>query len=134
MSPNKSKQKGYNFEHDLVEKLNKLLPGKFKRIPASGSMGTYLDEGLLMGDVVGSVDNIPNTFRMECKARSGATQFTIKKEWLDKIKQEADSTYSIPVLACKFIGAREGIKQFIALDIDTFILLIKMLSEAKGNE
>ena len=131
---NSKKQKGYGWEKDLVNKLNKELPGTFKRIPGSGSFGTVLKEGLLTGDVVGKVDNIPNTFRIECKVGYGsAKSLRMQKEWLDKIKKEAESTYSIPALACKFSGAMLGVKQFIVLDIDTFILLVRMLSEAKDE-
>lgn len=125
MSPNKNKQKGSAWERELVDELNKELEGTFKRVPASGAMGTSLGEGLLMGDIVGQVEGLVKKLRIECKTGyGGSTQLTIKKEWLDKIKSEAESTFSIPALACKFSGARAGVKRFVVLDIDTFIFLL----------
>ncbi len=129
---NSKKVKGSKWEADLVQILNKNLNGVFKRVPGSGAMGTSLNEGLLTGDVVGKMENISKTFRIECKVGyGGATQFTLKKEWLDKIKKEADSTYSYPFLAGKFSGALTGVKQFIVLDIDTFLEIIELLDKSR---
>lgn len=125
---NKNKIKGTSFEREVVDILNENLNGKFKRVPGSGAMGTSMGEGLLTGDVVGKVDGIAKSFRIECKVRSGGTQMAIKKEWLDKIREEADSTYSYPLLFCKFLGARNGTKKFIAMDLDTFFDIINELS------
>lgn len=125
---NKNKQKGSNWERQLVDELNCNLPGNFKRVPGSGAFGTALSEGVLTGDVIGRVDGIPKQFRIECKTGyGGGTQLTVKKEWIDKIKAEAENTFAFPVLFCKFSGARSGVKQFAIIDFDTFIeMLLKM--------
>lgn len=134
---NKNKIKGSAWERDLVDYLNKHLDGTFKRVPGSGAMGTSLGEGLLMADVVGTVKGLAKKLRIECKTGyGGSTQMAVKKEWLDKVKTEAESTYSIPLLAGKFSGARTGVKQFIVLDIETFVYLldeITRLSEEKSD-
>jgi len=64
-------------------------------------------------------------FRVECKVGyGGKTQFALKKEWLDKIKEEGEKSYSIPILLGKFSGAREGVKVFVVLDLETFSEII----------
>jgi Holliday junction resolvase len=130
---NKNKQKGSRWEKELVELLNENLPGLFKKVPGSGALGTQLGENLLTADVVGKVDNIPNQFKIECKVGyGGSTQLTIKKEWLDKVKKEADASFSIPVLAGKFSGSRLGVRHFVVLDLETFIDIVQNWSK-KGE-
>jgi len=71
--------------------------------------------------------------RIECKVGYGGnTQLTVKKEWIDKIKKEAENSYSYPMLACKFLGARksEGVKYFVILDFDTFVDIINYVGKA----
>jgi Holliday junction resolvase len=121
---NKSKQKGTRWESDLVKLLEEHIKGAtVKRIAGSGAIGTSLNEPLLCGDLIAKFPGIPKTFRIEAKVGYGGNkQMTFFKEWLDKIKEEADRTYSYPVVACKFLGAREtdGVKYFLALDFLTF--------------
>lgn len=135
---NKQKIKGTNFERRAVELLNKLIKeSDWKRIPSSGSIGTILGESELCGDIKGKVYNFYKTFRVEAKAgynhssNKEVKQFTIKKEWLDKIKQEANNTYSMPFLICHFDGARSGVKEFIILDIEDFAEILNSYSSLK---
>jgi len=130
---NKNKRKGSAWEHDLVELLNKKIPNsKIKRVPSSGAMGTALNEPLLTGDVIAEFSGFPRKFRIECKTGyGGATQLAVKKEWLDKILEEAKISYAIPMLAGKFSGARSGIKHFMVLDIDTFCDIINYINDLK---
>jgi Holliday junction resolvase len=127
----KSKRKGSDFERLLVNLLLEHIKGSsWKKIPGSGAIGTSLDEPSLTSDVVGSVDAIPKKFRIECKAGyGGSKQLTVKKEWLDKIRKEADANFQIPILAAKFSGALSGTKVFIAMDIDTFAYLLNYITE-----
>jgi hypothetical protein len=138
---NKKKQKGSAWESMLVEELNKKVRNsEWKRIPASGSMGTTINEPMLMSDVKGEVSNFPMRLRGECKAGYNHSegketkQFTIKKEWLDKVAQEAKGSYSFPFLACKFDNARTGVKHFIVLDVDDFAYLINKITELSEEE
>jgi hypothetical protein len=132
---NKSKTKGNQFEADAVKILNtKILNCKFKRIPSSGAIGTAMDEPLLTGDLTGKVDSISKKFKGECKigynnsTNKGTKQFTLKKEWLDKIIKEAASNFSIPFLIGKFSGVHSGVSVFVVLDVDTFAELINTIS------
>jgi hypothetical protein len=131
----KSKQKGNLFEKDAVDLLNKKIKGAlFKKIPGSGAIGTAMDEPLLTGDLTGRVDNISKKFKVEAKVGYNSStnkevkQFTLKKEWLDKIVMEANNNFSTPFLIGKFSGVRSGVSVFVVLDIDTFAELINTIS------
>jgi len=135
MTPFKSKQKGNTFEHDVVELLNKkVIGGNFRRIPGSGAMGTTMGEPLLTGDVSGKVEGIPTRFKIECKVGYNTStdrevkQFTLKKEWLDKVGEEAKDALSVPLLFGKFSGARKGVQVFVVMDIDVFSNMINEIS------
>jgi len=127
-----SKAKGSKFEKDLVDYLNKnLVSGIFKRIPTSGAIGTLINEPFLKGDVTGKVLGIPKKLKGECKVGyGGVTQLAVKREWLNKIIDEAGQDYSIPFLAGKFSGARtkDGVQMFVILDMETFVYLLNTIS------
>lgn len=133
--PNPMKRKGSDFERLAVEILNTIIKdGEFKRIPGSGALGTTLVEPLLTSDIVGKVKSIPKKFKIECKVGYNSSkdkevkQFTLKKEWLDKVRQEADSSYSIPLLMGKFSGAVKGVKVFVTMDVEIFAQLINQIT------
>ena len=131
---NKEKRKGTDWEKQFVDIiLNRVERSKAKRIAGSGAMGTILEEPLLTGDVLLEFPGFPQKFRVECKTGyGGSKQLTIKKVWLDKIKEEAKNSYSIPMIACKFLDAREnGVKYFLTLDIQTFCDIINYVNSLK---
>jgi Holliday junction resolvase len=127
------KDKGSGFERDIVKLLNdKLKYGEFKRVPGSGAMGTSLHEATLTGDVTGKILGIPRVLKIECKVGyGGETQLALKREWLNKIKQEAEQAYGFPIMIGKFSGARkaDGVQEFAVLDIDSFIFLMNLISD-----
>ncbi len=127
---NPQKRKGSDFERLAVEILNTLIKGaEFKKVPGSGALGTSLLEPLLTADIVGKVNSIPKKFKIECKVGyGGATQFALKKEWIDKVKAEATASFSIPVLMGKFSGAREGTKVFAVMDVEDFASIINHIT------
>ena len=129
--PFKNKVKGTNFERFAVELLNELIrDSEWKRIPGSGALGTALGEPLLTADIMGKVMRIPKRFKAEAKVGyGGEKQFILKKEWLDKVRQEADSTFSTPFLIGKFSGARQGVKVFTVMDVEVFAALINHISK-----
>lgn len=131
----KAKQKGNLWEHDAVELLTKLIKkSKWKRIPGSGAIGTSMDEPLLTGDITGNVESLPKKIKLEAKVGyGGAKQFALKKEWLDKVKEEAKNNYSIPMLIGKFSGARGGVQSFVVMDTETFSDLINYITELKDD-
>jgi len=126
-----SKVKGNIFEREAVIMLTELIQGsKWKRIPTSGAIGSRMEIPLLFSDLIGEIKNFPKKMRGEAKAGyGGAKQFTIKKEWLDKILQEAKSTYSVPFLIGKFSGARGGTNVFVALDVNIFATLVNQITD-----
>jgi len=134
---NKAKQKGSKWEHDLVEILQERIgESKVKRIAGSGAIGTSLSEPLLQGDVVAKFIGFPKPFRIEAKVGYGGdTQLTVKREWLNKIKQEAENSNAIPALMCKFLGSRksDGVQYFVALDFDTFCDIINYVDDLKNE-
>lgn len=129
------KRKGSQWERDAAEILNSLIKKSlFRRVAGSGALGTIMFEPSLSADVKGKVESIPQEFKIECKVGyGGATQFALKKEWLDKIKEEAARSYGIPMLMGKFSGAREGIRHFVVLDTEVFANLINMITELKED-
>ncbi len=130
MMVNKQKQKGSRWERDVVDLFNEHIGGEWKRIPTSGAIGTLLNESKLTGDVVGRVDYISLPFKLEAKVGyGGADQLTIKREWLEKIKREAEADHSYPALVAKFSGSRGDIKHMIIFDFETFV---KLMEEIEG--
>ena len=126
-----AKRKGSQWERDAAEILTKLIKGGlFKRVAGSGALGTIMSEPSLSADVKGKVESIPQEFKIECKVGyGGATQFALKKEWLDKIREEANRSYGIPLLMGKFSGARDGTRYFVAMDVEIFANLINRITE-----
>lgn len=122
---NRQKKKGSKWERDLANLLNKLVKSsKWKKVPGSGALGTLLNESRLLGDVRGSVDWVGN-FLLEAKVGyGGEKQLTIKKEWFDKVSEDAKAINAIPAVACKFHNARAGTRYFIALDLYAFVQLL----------
>jgi Holliday junction resolvase len=132
MTPNKQRRKGDDWEREFRELLEKRLNAEAKRIPGSGSLGTALDEPMLQGDVRAKFPGLSKEFRFENKVGyGGSKQLTIKREWFDKIREEAERTFSIPAVACKFSGARKegGTKYFISLDLDAFVEIINYIND-----
>lgn len=130
-----SKRKGSDFERKIAKKLTEALAsGEFKRIAGSGAIGTTMGLPILQGDLRGEVDGIPQKFKGEAKiGYGGSKSMSIKKEWIDKIVEEAKRDYSIPFLVARFSGSRGGVEEFIILDFDTFIMLLNMITELRAE-
>lgn len=130
---NPKKIKGTAWENLFADLLEENIDdAKAKRIPGSGAIGTIVKEPFLQGDIRAIFKGFTRPFKFEAKVGyGGATQLTIKKEWLDKIKEEASHDYSIPALACKFSGARKssGVQHFVVLDFDTFCDIMNIIRD-----
>lgn len=126
-----TKKKGSAFETLATELLNRFIKSSsWKRIPGSGALGTFLKEPHLTGDIKGRVNSFEKEFRVEAKVGyGGATQLSLKKEWLDKIIEESKNANAIPFLIGKFSGARSGVKVFVVMDFDTFCEVINKTTE-----
>jgi len=124
---NKQKRKGTDWERKIVKIFNTKIKGaEFKRVPGSGALGTIMDESRLSGDVKGSLPFLNKGITIEAKTGyGGSKQHVIKKEWLDKVREEAEKSYTIPMLVCKFSGAKTGAKHFIVFDFDAFYEIVE---------
>lgn len=121
-----SKRKGNRWEREASKRLNELLDGgNFKRMPTSGAMGSFLEEPLLLADVQGKVPYINKKLLIEAKVGyGGAKQLTIKKEWFDKLAEDAEKAMALPIVFCKFDNARSGVRKFISMDEKVFAELM----------
>jgi len=124
---NKAKQMGSRWEKELAG----LLKGK--RQPSSGAFGTQTHNASLTGDVVVKYPWWGKLLHVECKyGYGGATQLSLKRDWLVKVREEAALAKRYPVLAVKFRdvmgGDRESAK-VICINIDTWNA---MMEEVRG--
>ena len=126
-----SKKKGNRWEGDAMKILNVQYPNTWKKIPGSGSLGTIMNWNNLRGDLIGKYYFLSKRIRADAKTGyGGATQLTIKREWLSKIREEAEANISdIPCLICKFSGSRTDVRYFVALDFDAWHELLGYIEE-----
>jgi hypothetical protein len=131
--PNPRKKTGTDWERKIADIFNEYFDTNvWKRIPGSGAIGTILSISELLGDVKGKFDFTNLPIFIEAKTGyGGSKQFVIKKEWLDKIKEEANTSFGIGLLAGKFLGAKQGVKHFIVLDIYDFLKLMDIANDLK---
>lgn len=130
--PINSKDKGARWERDAVELLNALYPETWRKIPGSGAFGAIMGIPELRGDLVGRYYFMPISFRVDAKTGyGGATQLTVKREWLEKIREEAEALdqYEIPCLVCKFSGSRTPIKHFFVFDMEAYHDIIEVIED-----
>jgi hypothetical protein len=130
------KNKGVQWERDAAKLLMEMIPGsKFKRVAGSGAIGTIMEEPLLAGDIVGMIPGLPKELRGEAKVGyGGSKQMAFRREWLEKIREEAAGTYSIPLVLGKFSGARGDSKHFVALDFKAFAEIARLIKELYESE
>jgi len=126
-----SKRKGANWERDAIKILNQKYPNTWKKIPGSGSLGTIMHWDNLRGDLIGNYYFLPKRIRGEAKTGyGGATQLTVKRDWLSKIREEAETNLGdIPCLICKFSGSRTDVRYFIAFDFNAWYDLLDCIEE-----
>lgn len=117
---NEQKKKGTRWENDAVKLLNTNFPGTWIRVPLSGALGTIVEMPSLKGDIRGKYRFLPKLFIGEAKVGYGGTQMTLRKEWFDKIREEATESFGFPIVVLKFEKARTGSKHIIALDFETW--------------
>ena len=130
-----SKRKGANFERQIVKKINKKLKaGEFRKVAGSGAIGTIEGEPYLMGDINGWVKGFPRRFKLEAKVGyGGSKQLTLKKEWLDKIAEQAEHTKSFSGVVCRFSNSRSGVEEFIAINLYEFVELLNHISHLQDS-
>lgn len=126
-----SKDKGKRWEKDAVEILNEKFPSTWRRVPASGALGTQLGMPELTSDLVGNYYFLPFKLRGDAKTGyGGATQLALKRDWLEKIRKEAENMpNSVPCVIGKFSGSRTDEKYFMVLDFQAWDKLMKDYEE-----
>jgi len=136
MAIKNAKQKGTSWERDATKLLTELIRGShWKRIAGSGAIGTILNEPLLTGDIAGKLEGVGKSIRAEAKVGyGGSTQMSVKREWLEKIREEAEGSFSIPLLLGKFSGARGGSKHFVIMDFEAFAEFADIIYELSKSE
>lgn len=125
------KKKGTDWEREIAKILNEFFDTNvWKRIPGSGALGTILGESSLIGDVSGKFNFLKRKFIFEAKTGyGGSKQLTFKKEWIDKVKEEADRVYGFGAIVGKFLGSRSGVKHFIVLDLEDFMEIMEIAEQ-----
>lgn len=128
----RSKQAGSRWEREAAKELSK-YKGKWKRVPGSGALGTIMNDASLQADVVGEYPWWHNEIRAEAKyGYGGKTQITLKREWLDKIREEAKGTDSFPCLLLKMrdvISGDRNSAKLICFNFDTWNNLMEEIGE-----
>jgi len=108
----------------------------WRRIPGSGAFGTQMDYGQLKGDLMGKYSFLPFTFRAEAKVGyGGAKQITMKREWFDKVREEAACNFN--ELACvvmKYSNAHPpNTQHVIAFDFETFQKILDIIESMQDE-
>ena len=102
-----------------------------KRQPNSGAFGTQHGEMKLTGDVVVSYPWWHIPLLIECKfGYGGSKQMALRREWFEKIRQEAKLANRYPAVAIKFRDVTGGdieSSEVICINIDTWEQLMKEL-------
>ena len=115
---NKAKQCGDRWEREVSEELGG------KRQPSSGAFGSIHNDSSLVGDVVLEYPWLSRPLLIECKyGYGGATQMTIRREWLTKARQQAAGARRLAALAIKFRDVTSGdigSAKVICFNIDTW--------------
>ncbi len=124
------KRSGTYFEHSAEDYFNTDV-SKAKRVIGSGSFGVVCRDPNLLGDVNITFGVLKNKILAEAKFgyAKGESQMTIKKEWLDKIDQEARLVNKHPALICKFKGARGKNTRLIIFSWETFMKMMRELTD-----
>lgn len=105
---NKNKIKGSKWERDFVKQVSAYAKS-CRRIPGSGAIGTLMHESRLTGDVDLRYEFLQKPLKVELKyGYGGSSQMIIKREWMEKIRQQAKLNNSIPAVAIKFRDVTGG--------------------------
>ena len=103
----KSRDKGNRFEREAVHELEEFANAR--RVPGSGSIGTNLGLSTLTGDVHLKYPWFSKSFKCECKTGYGTpNQMQFKREWVTKVREEANANNNYPAVLLKFSGVTFG--------------------------
>lgn len=124
---NRARRAGNRWEREVVKELGG------QRQPSSGAFGTQHDDASLTGDVVVFYPWWPNRpLHIECKYGYGSSKsMRIQRDWLVKVREEAELARRYAALALKFrdvtSGDRESAK-VICFNFDTWKKMMREFS------
>lgn len=118
--PQRNRTNGIGFERRLVHRIRD-EGWQAMRNPGSGAY-----EGL-KGDIIASINKV--NYLIEAK-KSTTASISVKKEWLDKIVEEAAASRRRPVLAIGFQSQR---KIFIMISLFDYCVLTGQKETLKGH-
>lgn len=129
------KRKGHDWERDAAHLLEAMIEGShWKRVAGSGAIGTIMNEPLLFSDITGTIPGLSKAFRVDAKVGYGGhKQMALKREWLEKIRMEAEGINSYPMVVGKFSGARGISRQFVVLDMKAFSEIMNEITELNST-
>ena len=120
--PNKQRDAGLRWERQVVKELGG------KRQPSSGAFGTIIGDASLTGDVIVPIKWLSRPLHIECKyGYGGSKSMSVKREWLQKVRKEADNCRRYPALAIKFRDATSDPEsaKVICFNFDTWKQILK---------
>lgn len=126
------KRSGTYFEREVEGHFDGLETTSFaKRIIGSGAFGIVSRDPRLLGDVHIAYRILPKALLAECKFgyKTGKTQMSIKKEWLEKVAKEAKIADRWPALIMKFKGLRGPDSKVIIFTWDTWNEIMSCLTD-----
>lgn len=120
-----AKRSGTYFENVVEGFFNETGISSAKKVIGSGAFGKMWREPRWLGDVYIDFPFLEKPILAECKfGYGGETQVSVKREWVQKIIDEAKIADRYPALIFKFKGARGQSSKMIAFDWDTFVKIM----------
>lgn len=125
------RDKGNRWERLCAKKLSKKF-GKWRRMPGSGAYGTLLGDASIACDLKGEYPWW-NQLSGEAKYGYGSSkQMTIKREWMQKIREVAKRSNAHACVLLKFKDVRAGdiaSSEWICFDFETWNNMMKDLDD-----
>ena len=126
-----AKRKGTRWENEAAKILS-VASGIWKRIPGSGAMGHFLKDANYNSDITGEYPWWRKKFRGECKYGYGTSKsMSVKREWITKIREEAEEARGYPCLLIKFKDVRDDpdTSKLLCFNFDTWLLLMQEIDD-----
>ena len=129
-----AKKKGSAWELE-ASRLLTAFSGVWKKIPGSGALSHIYKDSSLSSDLVGVYPWWRKKFRGEAKTGyGGATQITVKREWITKNMEEAREAGGYPCLILKMRNVRgkeedRTSAKLIVFTVDTWLDLMEEIEE-----
>lgn len=121
--PSRSRDAGNRWERELVKELGG------RRQPNSGAFGTLHKDASLTGDALLAYSWLSKLLHIECKyGYGGSKSLSLKRDWIEKVREEARRARRYPALALKFRDVTGGDREsarLICFDLETWKAITK---------